>query len=465
MNAIKWRQTTTQEADQRGAIFDRGRGDIYRSAFSGSHSPQETMTSRVDERDDYQGGDAATDGIGAEISSDDGSEDDQVAAALVAYLLFEDSSSRQRRSPIARRRLIWPSEADRLLREGQFEQVYRVSPRMFERLCEIIAPAIALKPNAWTQRGNVTVENKLQMTLRFLAGGAMQDVRRISGVGKRWFYECIYQVIDAICDSAILRIEFPASATAREQAAAEFKKHSRYGIMQGCVGALDGWLCSILAPPARQDGPGPRAYYSGHYSKMGINVQACVDAYSRFIFVSCDHPGGVNDARAYSETKLPIVVEALERGLYVVGDNAYVSTNKLLTPFTGVQVAGDLYKDSFNFALSQLRIRVEMAFGLLVSKWGIFDRPLSTKLERTTAIIKACMILHNFTICERLASCEDPARDDCANRATSTRTGSVTSILGYDASDLNQRPKGTSFVRDGIVGRLRAEGIIRPYQP
>lgn len=56
---------------------------------------------------------------------------------------------------------------------------------------------------------------------------------------------------------------------------------------------------------------------------MGINVQACVDAYSRFIFVSCDHSDGASDSQAYSESRLPTVVEALERGLYVVGDNAY----------------------------------------------------------------------------------------------------------------------------------------------
>ncbi|KAE9161337.1 hypothetical protein PF002_g32397, partial [Phytophthora fragariae] len=33
-------------------------------------------------------------------------------------------------------------------------------------------------------------------------------------------------------------------------------------------------------------------------------------------------------------------------------------------------------RDNYNFHVSQLRIRIEMAFGLLVNKWRIFKQPL-----------------------------------------------------------------------------------------
>jgi hypothetical protein len=53
-------------------------------------------------------------------------------------------------------------------------------------------------------------------------------------------------------------------------------------------------------------------------------------------------------------------------------------------------------RDAFNFFLSQLRIRIEQAFGMLVMKWRIFKRPLEVKFWRTTIIIEAAFRLHNF---------------------------------------------------------------------
>jgi len=54
----------------------------------------------------------------------------------------------------------------------------------------------------------------------------------------------------------------------------------------------------------------------------------------------------------------------------VVGDNAYICSETLLTPFSGVEKE-DPAKDAFNFYLSQLRIRIEQTFGLMTSKWRI----------------------------------------------------------------------------------------------
>jgi hypothetical protein len=62
-----------------------------------------------------------------------------------------------------------------------------------------------------------------------------------------------------------------------------FKSISRDGIMDGCIGALDGYLMRITAPSfaeCRNVG----AYFSGHYCTHGVNVQAMCDADCRFIF-------------------------------------------------------------------------------------------------------------------------------------------------------------------------------------
>ena len=41
----------------------------------------------------------------------------------------------------------------------------------------------------------------------------------------------------------------------------------------------------------------------------------------------------------------------------------------------------------FNFFASQLRIRIEMAFRLMVKKWGILARPLTIKLNKVKALM------------------------------------------------------------------------------
>jgi hypothetical protein len=78
----------------------------------------------------------------------------------------------------------------------------------------------------------------------------------------------------------------------------------------------------------------------------------------------------------------------LPDGYFVVVDNACTSS---------VLDKQDSSKDEFNF-LSQPHICIEQAFGLLVSKWCIFKKPLEVKLWCTTLIIEATFHLHNFSI-------------------------------------------------------------------
>ena len=56
----------------------------------------------------------------------------------------------------------------------------------------------------------------------------------------------------------------------------------------------------------------------------------------------------------------------------------------------------DPAQDAFNFYLSQLRIRVEMAFGRLVNKFRILSGKIVGSMDRVSAILMACAWLHNF---------------------------------------------------------------------
>jgi len=54
-------------------------------------------------------------------------------------------------------------------------------------------------------------------------------------------------------------------------------------------------------------------------------------------------------------------------------------------PYTG----SDKNMMCFNFCLSQLRIKTEQAFGLLVNKWRDFKKPIELNLTRTPSIMNA----------------------------------------------------------------------------
>jgi hypothetical protein len=86
---------------------------------------------------------------------------------------------------------------------------------------------------------------------------------------------------------------------------------------------------------------------------------------------------------------------------FIVADAAYTLTTSLLTPFSG----GDMKEkknDIFNFYLSQLRIKIEQSFGLMVNKWRVFKKPVELRLERLPNLVECDMRLHNFYINEQV---------------------------------------------------------------
>ena len=105
----------------------------------------------------------------------------------------------------------------------------------------------------------------------------------------------------------------------------------------------------------------------------------------------------MNDVVAFRLTGLKQILENAPEGTYMLGDAAYPIMEKLLIPYTGSR-REDPFKDSFNFYLSQLRIRIEMVFGLLVQIWRILNRKLEMTIENNVKVLRVCASLHNFVI-------------------------------------------------------------------
>jgi hypothetical protein len=228
------------------------------------------------------------------------------------------------------------------------------------------------------------------------------DQLRRNGVSKSAFFKSAWQVVRAIVLSdCIGHRDWPSTTDECDDLANEWAKLSgppgRRGLFLSVVGMLDGLLIVTRCPSSKEVN-NAEDFRSGHKKAIGLNCQALCDASLAFLFVSCMTPGKTNDLKAYQSSKLSELIEALPDGYWVGGDNAYVNTEHMLVPHPGAHAVAE---DAFNFYLSQLRVRIENAFALLVNRWGILWRPLRVPLRRQPELVLCLAKLHNYCIDEK----------------------------------------------------------------
>jgi hypothetical protein len=66
-------------------------------------------------------------------------------------------------------------------------------------------------------------------------------------------------------------LELPRSLEQLCNSASEFASLRLDRVLNGCVMALDGWLCWIKVPGANET-PNVSSYFSSHYQCYGVNV-------------------------------------------------------------------------------------------------------------------------------------------------------------------------------------------------
>jgi DDE superfamily endonuclease len=190
-----------------------------------------------------------------------------------------------------------------------------------------------------------------------------------AGISKSSFYRVCWHTIFLLYDSDHLQITFAQSMDECQEAAARgFASISQGEAIVNCVGAIDGYLLHTEAPP-KSLVENMKSYFSGHYQRYGVNVQACCDHLSRFTYIAVAGPSVMNNNQAINEVDLAALIGNLPFTYCVIGDAAYTATEHLIPMFYGPRY------DNFNFYASQLRIRIEMAFGMMQKKWKSFGSP------------------------------------------------------------------------------------------
>lgn len=158
------------------------------------------------------------------------------------------------------------------------------------------------------------------------------------------------------------------------------------------MGALDGKHIVIRNPP---DAGSDYYNYKGTYS---IVLLALVDADYCFTYIDVGAQGRVSDGGIFQESTLHEKLENsqlnMEPGMVIVADDAFPLKTYLMKPFSRRNLS--LRERIFNYRLSRARRIVENAFGILVSKFRIFERPIALSPQKVTSVVKAATALHNW---------------------------------------------------------------------
>jgi hypothetical protein len=256
---------------------------------------------------------------------------------------------------------------------------------------------------------------RLACAIRYFAGGASYDICAAFGISNSEVMESVWEVVDALNECPEFAIQYPSCHQKQYEIAAGFRAKSAADF-DCCAGAVDGILIWTNRPSAlccNETGCDPAKFFCGRKHKFGLNCQAICDSKGRFLDISILFPGSTADCLAFEGMALYKQLQdgLLAPGLCLFGDNAYMNTPFMATPYPGRSVGKS--KDAYNFYHSQLRIEIECSFGKFTQRWGILRSALPKRVtvRKSVSMVLALARLHNFCIDERQSIEDMTARD------------------------------------------------------
>jgi hypothetical protein len=343
-----------------------------------------------------------------------------VAAAL--YLLEEERGRKRSGRPSARRRnRRTVEEVYDCLGSSYFRRAYRMSYQSFWTLHSKVGREIqnaterhgrtpsgsfnlSTAPPPPVPNGTISTSVRLAVAIRYFAGGSPYDLCGLFGISHSSVHDSVWIVVEAINNLQEFHISYPESHEEQRKIASGFKAKSQAGF-DVCAGAIDGiliWTQKPSKPDCTRLQLGARKFFCGRKHKYGLNCQAVCDARGRFLDISICLGGASADCMAFERSGL---YKKLEEGILaddvcLFGDNAYLNTNYMATPYINSGRLSSGSRDNYNFYHSQLRIGIECAFGMWTERWAILRSamPKNQRIHKTISLVNALAKLHNFCI-------------------------------------------------------------------
>lgn len=385
------------------------------------------------------------------------------------------------------RRLV--SEVHDILGPYFFRRAYRMTLCCFEKLVSILIPHFqGQRSHVKAQvNGPIREDVRIAAAIRYFAGASVYDLATTFGIAVCEVYTSVWEVTEAILGCPSLAIAFPEDHNEQRELAARFKAKSG-AHFDCCVGAIDGILIWMKRPSAVNCATAKcdaGKFMCGRKKKFGLNCQAICDADGRFLAVGIRYPGSTADCLAFEGMAIYNMLKngLLAPNLCLFGDNAYINSSFMATPYQGGNLSGS--RDAYNFYHSQLRITIECAFGSLTQRWGILRSPFpaSLSLKKIIHLTLALFRLHNFCLSENQQEIlRMTAQDECSMEmrgaiplvATGQADGQMIprQLIGgghhYDGVNQNERRRlqrlvgGTVLPREQLHGHVASQHLQRP---
>lgn len=321
-----------------------------------------------------------------------------LAASKVAQLRYQQEERQQRRlhrrsNPRVRRSTgahqrtrNQVKHIHQQLGPNLFKQAYRMTYHSFKRLLRklrhgIIQTLVASKRRRrnndnshkrYIPNGPITPSVCLACALCYFAGGSPYDIMTSYCIGYTDMMQSVWCVVDAINAHPDFQMLYPADHEQQYAIAESIQKKSGAGFAC-CAGAIDGILVWIHKPSeadCAKAGCNAGKFYCGRKHKFGLNCQAVCDSQGKFLEMSIQYPGLTSDCLAFEGMSLftRLEGELLAPGLSLFGDNAYLNSMYMATPYSAVSGGS---KDAYNFFTRSFasRLSVRLACSHVVGQF------------------------------------------------------------------------------------------------
>ncbi|CAK1597470.1 unnamed protein product [Parnassius mnemosyne] len=259
----------------------------------------------------------------------------------------------------------------------------------FDELLTMVTPLIQ-KENTM-MRDALPARVKLQIILRHLATGdcfgSLEALYRVPRCSISSFFEAVCEAIWIVLRDFI---KVPQSESEWRKIMNSFSKMWNF---PNCCGAMDRKLVKIRCPP---NSASEYFYYKKNFS---IILFAVVDANYNFIYIDVGTNGRANDTCVFEKSTLNEAITANllnipNEGVFVADDAFPLKTN-ILKPYNTRGEFNEKHK-VFNYRLSRARRVVENAFGILVAKFRIFEKPIPLTVSKVEQLVKTTCALHSW---------------------------------------------------------------------
>ncbi|CAN7944090.1 unnamed protein product [Ixodes hexagonus] len=403
---------------------------------------------------------------------------------LAAYRLMLILKERQASTPRHWVRPVWKNRAKeseyftamQAMKSGDpslFHKYYRMSPQTFDILHGLVESRLT---EEWLCREPVSSGERLALTLRFLSSGMLiRDVAMAFRVGFETAREAIHltcQVLWEVLSPVFMK---PPNEEEWKQIAAGFWQRWQF---PNCLGAVDGKHVVIKCPSKAG------SLYFNYKGTHSIVLMAVVDSQYLFRLIDVGAPGRLSDGGIFKDSPIGQRLHEGELNLpsaaalpgsvrvcphVLVGDEAFQLRPDFMRPLPGTRTKPE--EVIFNYRLSRARRCAENAFGILTSRWRIYERRINSQPENVDNMVKATCVLHNFLCITTNAAAHycPPGYGDCqdmfgnVHKGTWRKDAGGAAMFRLQGAKARKSADGATAVRAKFIGFFAGEGQV-PWQ-